>query len=115
MNYQEYQIDASQKIFGRLASAVATLLRGKNLPDFEPHLLPKNRVIITGLEQIRFSGKKFGQKKYFHYSGYPGGMRTRFLEEEWKKNPAKVFRQTVYRMLPKNKLRDKIIKNLIIQ
>lgn len=112
---QEYQVDATKKVFGRLASEVAVLLRGKNKADFQPHLLPKNKVIVSGLDKLVFTGKKMEQKKYYHYSGYPGGMKTRFLDKEWDKDPKKVFRMAVYRMLPKNRTRDKIIRNLIIK
>lgn len=108
----KHEISARQKIFGRLASEVAVLLRGKNKPEFYPHLQPQEKVTVSDLKQIIFSGQKLAQKKYYHYSGYPGGLKTRFFKEEFKKNPAKVFRQAVYRMLPKNKQRDQIIKNL---
>lgn len=110
----EYQINAANKILGRLATEIAMLLRGKNKPDFQPHLLPKTKVTVQGAAQIAFTGKKAQQKKYYHYSGYPGGMRTRVLGEEFKKNPQRILWLAVYRMLPKNRLRDKIIKNLII-
>lgn len=111
----EYQIDAANKVIGRLATEIAVLLRGKNKPSFQPHLLPKVKVIVHGLQQVSFTGKKEKQKKYYHYSGYPGGMKMRVLENEFKKNPGRVLRMAVYRMLPKNRLRDKIIKNLIIK
>ncbi len=111
----EHQINAANKIFGRLATEIAVLLRGKDRPDYEPHLLPKNRVIVSSTDKIVFTGKKLGQKKYYHYSGFPGGMKTRVLENEFRKNPNRVLRMAVYRMLPKNRLRDKIIKNLIFK
>lgn len=111
----EHKIDASGKIFGRLASQVAFLLRGKYKADFEPHLLPQEKVIVTEVKNLRFTGKKMEQKKYFHYSGYPGGLKTRYLDKEFAKNPGRVFKMAVYRMLPKNKTRDKIIKNLIVK
>ena len=111
----DYRIDAANKIFGRLATEIAVLLRGKNKPDFEPNLLPKNKVIVENIGKISFSGKKLDQKKYFHYSGYHGGLRTSYLSKEVVKNPGKIFKKTVYDMLPKNKTRDKIIKNLIVK
>lgn len=110
-----HEIDATHKVFGRLATEIATLLRGKDRPNYEPHLLPQNRVVVSGLDKLVFTGKKMKQKKYYHYSGYPGGMKTRVLENEFRKNPNRVLRMAVYRMLPKNRLRDKIIKNLIFR
>lgn len=110
-----HEIDASHKVLGRLAAKIAILLRGKDRPDYEPHLLPQNRIIVSGLDKLVFTGKKIKQKKYYHYSGYPGGMKTRVLENEFRKNPNRVLRMAVYRMLPKNRLRDKIIKNLIFR
>jgi large subunit ribosomal protein L13 len=111
----EYQIDATKKVFGRLATEIAILLRGKNLASYEAHILPKHKVIVSGITKIVFTGKKKEQKKYYHYSGYPGGMKTRVLANEFEKNPGRVFRAAIYGMLPKNKTRDKIIKNLIIK
>ncbi|TSC74194.1 MAG: 50S ribosomal protein L13 [Parcubacteria group bacterium Gr01-1014_44] len=111
----EHQIDAANQIFGRLASKVAVVLRGKNKASFDPAVMPKEKVTVFNINKLRFSGKKMAQKEYNHYSGYPGGIRTRFLEEEWVKNPSKIFQMTVYQMLPKNRLRDKIIKNLIVK
>jgi len=108
------KLDATNKIFGRLATEVAVLLRGKNKADFESNIAPEEKIVIENIKQLSFSGKKEAQKKYFHYSGFPGGMKTRKLGEEFSKNPAKVFKSAVYRMLPKNKMRSKIIKNLIV-
>jgi len=111
----DHQIDAANQIFGRLASKVAMILRGKTKASFDPAVMPKEKVTVFNIKQLRFSGKKMSQKEYNHYSGYPGGIRTRYLEEEWVKNPSKIFKMTVYNMLPQNRLRDKIIKNLIIK
>lgn len=111
----EHQIDAANQIFGRLASKVAVILRGKNKASFDPAKISKERVTVFNINKLRFSGKKMAQKEYHHYSGYPGGIRTRYLEEEWVKSPSKIFKMTVYQMLPKNKLRDKIINNLIVK
>ena len=111
----EHQIDATNQIFGRLASQIALVLRGKNKATFDPAKMPQERVTVFNIEKLNFSGKKISQKTYHHYSGYPGGLRTRYLNEEWTKNPSKIFKMTVYHMLPKNKLRDKIIKNLTVK
>lgn len=107
-------LDAANEIFGRLASKVAVILRGKTRADFDPAKLPQEKVAVYNIQKIRFSGKKFNQKVYHRYSGYPGGLKTRSLEKEWPKNPVKIFKKTVYDMLPKNRLRSQIIKNLTV-
>jgi large subunit ribosomal protein L13 len=107
-----YSIDATNQSLGRIATQVATALRGKHLPSYAPEKLANVEVVISNLKLAKFTGKKLEQKTYFHYSGYHSGIRARNLGEEWEKNPQEVFRQIVYRMLPKNKTRDKIIQNL---
>lgn len=106
------EIDAANQSLGRLASKIAGILRGKHLPSYAPNILPNIKVIISNINKIKFTGKKLDRKVYKHYSGYHGGLKTQKLSELWVKRPEYVVRQSVYRMLPKNKLRDKIIKNL---
>jgi len=113
MTTHTYEIDAAQQSLGRVASQIAALLRGKHFASYQPHLNPGVKVTVKNIEQIKFTGLKLSQKKYYHYSGYPGGLKGRKLSELWKKNPKQVFRHSVYRMLPVNRLRDKLIKNLI--
>lgn len=112
---ESYNIDASGKIFGRLASEIAFILRGKKSQHWQPHHLPHQKVIVSNLSKIIITGKKLKQKKYHHFTGYPGGIRTYSLEELWQKNPAQLLKNAVYHMLPKNKLRDKIMHNLIVK
>lgn len=112
---QTVVLDAKDKIFGRLASEVAKLLIGKNKIDFLPNRLNQIQVVVKNISQIKFSGKKVKQKKYYHYSGYPGGLKTKTLEEFIKKNPSLAFKKAVSKMLPKNKLRDKLLKKLKIE
>ncbi len=107
-----YEIDATNLALGRVATRVAEVLRGKHLPSYSPEKLPEVEVTVTNLKAAKFTGKKLEQKTYFHYSGYHGGIRARNLGEEWEKRPDEVLRHIVYRMLPKNKTRDKIIQNL---
>jgi large subunit ribosomal protein L13 len=107
-----YEIDATNQSVGRLSTKIATILRGKHLASYEPRLLPQFEVVVTNLDKVKFTGSKTKTKKYFHYSGYPGGMKTKVLDTVWDKNPKFVLRQSVYRMLPVNRTRDKIIKNL---
>lgn len=108
-------VDATDQSLGRLASKIALLLRGKNLPNYQPNILPKIEVKLTNLKKIKFTGNKLKKKIYYRYSGYHSGIKSRTLEERWNKNPAEVLRYSVYRMLPKNKTRDKIIRNLKIE
>ncbi len=107
-----YNIDASGKILGRLASQIALLLRGKDSPGFAPNKNPGNIVIIENVDKIVFSGKKLSQKKYFSHSGYPKGERHRLMKEIFAKRPEEVLRRAVLGMLPHNKLSRQLIKNL---
>jgi large subunit ribosomal protein L13 len=107
-----HEIDATNQSLGRLASKVAVLLRGKDSPDYQPHILSKVTVIISNIDKIKFEGSKMATKVFYHYSGYPGGMKARSLPMEWARKPREVVRSTIYRMLPNNRLRDKMIKNL---
>ena len=112
----EYVIDAKDKALGRVASEVVVILRGKKEADFAPNRLPETKVKVINIAQIKIIDKKLKQKEYKSHSGYPGGLKTtplkRVLE---KKGMAYVFIKTLTGMLPKNKLRNKMIKNLIIE
>lgn len=111
---QKIIVDATNQSLGRLASRVAIFLRGKHLPTYKPNTLPQVEVKIKNLNKVKFTGNKFKNKIYYRYSGYHSGIKSRTLEERWGKNPAEVLKYSVYRMLPVNKTRDKIIKNLKI-
>lgn len=100
---------------GRAASEAALILRGKNSASFEPNVVPKNRVKIINVTEAKFTGNKTKNKTYEKYSGYPGGLKTLTLKEFFKKNPQECFRKAVERMLPKNKLRKQLIKNLTFE
>ena len=110
-----HEIDATNQSLGRLASRVAVILRGKNNPGYKPNVMPQEKVTIDNIAKIKFTGKKTEQKIYYHYSGYPGGMKARKLENVFEKNPKKVLWLAVYRMLAPNKLRSKIMRNLEIK
>ena len=107
-------LDATNQSLGRLATKIAVLLRGKTDPKYQPNLLPTMQVTVTNASKMKITGKKLAQKTYYHYSGYPGGMKKRNLGNKMASNPDWVLRTAVYKMLAKNRLRDKIIKNLII-
>lgn len=112
MSNKTYKIDASGKILGRLAAEIAVLLRGKNKPNFVPYLDLGNSIIVTNTSKIRVTGNKAELKKYYRHSGYLGGIKETTYKELFKKDPNKVLRKAVYGMLPKNKLRAKMIKRL---
>ena len=109
---QKVEIDATNQTLGRLASKIAVVLRGKDKASYKPETLPEVEVIIKNTDKVKFTGSKFNTKTYYHYSGYHSGVRARKLSELWATRPTHVIRECVYRMLPKNKTRDKIILNL---
>lgn len=107
-----YKIDATNKRLGHLATEIAIILQGKNQPDFVPYKLSDNKVIVFNTSKIDISNKKFEHKKYFRHSGYPGGLKTIQFKELFERDSNEPLRRAVYGMLPKNKLKHKIIKNL---
>lgn len=109
---KEYQIDAAGKILGRMATEAAVLLRGKNTASWLPYITPENRVIIFNTDKIKVTGKKMEQKFYRHHTGYPGGLKEESLAKLLERDSREVIKLAVYGMLPRNKTRDKIIKNL---
>jgi large subunit ribosomal protein L13 len=111
---KEYKIDATGKVLGRLATEIAVLLRGKNTASWLPYITPQNQVIVFNVEKIKFTGKKLKQKMYYRHSGYPGGLKEESLEKLFARDSREVLKLAVYGMLPKNRTRDKIIKNLKI-
>jgi len=109
-----HKIDATDQVVGRLATQVSLLLRGKNRPDFQRHIDSKSSVVVSNASKMKFSGKKLDKKVYYHYSGYPGGLKTKKLRDVFESNPEEVLERAVWNMLPKNKLRDQMIKRLKI-
>ena len=107
-----HQIDATDQSVGRLATQIATLLRGKHKANYSPQVDNGDFVIVTNINKLKFTGKKLEQKKYYRYSGYPGGLKTTKLKELFGNNPQEVLKKAVYNMLPKNRLRQHMIKRL---
>jgi len=105
-------IDASDKILGRLATQVADLLRGKGKAEFTPHTNCGDYVVIINCEKIKLTGNKWKDKVYKTYSGWRGGLKEKTAEEVFEKDPTKIIRLAVKRMLPKNKLSNEVIKRL---
>jgi len=105
-------IDAENQILGRLASKAANLLRGKHKPNFTPHVDCGDNVIIINSDKIRLSGNKMDEKEYVRHTGHPGGQRVNSIKEVLNKKPNFVIENAVRGMLPKNKLGNKLFKNL---
>ena len=112
VNKEWVVVDATDQILGRLATKVAKLLRGKYKPNFTPHVDCGDNVIIINADKVRLTGKKWTDRIYYTYTGYPGGQRFSTPEEELKKNSAKLLTKVVRGMLPKNRLGDRLITNL---
>ena len=112
---QLHKIDATDKTVGRLATSIAIILRGKNKPEYQPHLDLGDIVEVSNIGSLKFTGKKADQKKYFSYSGYLGGLKTKKISEILSDNPGDVLRRAVREMLPDNKLRVAMLKRLIIK
>lgn len=107
-----YLVDAEGKTLGRLASEIAKILRGKHKPIYTPHLDCGDYVVVINAEKIRVTGRKLDQKIYYHYSGYPGGLKSISLRDQLQKHPERVLEAAVRGMLPKNRLGRKMIKKL---
>ena len=107
-----YVVDAEGQTLGRLAAEVAKVLRGKNKPEFTPHIDTGDNVIVINAEKIKVTGKKLDQKVYYHHSDYVGGMKETTLREMMAKKPEQVIELTVKGMLPKGPLGRTMIKKL---
>ncbi len=107
-----YVVDAAGKPLGRVASQVAAVLRGKNKPEFTPHVDTGDYVIVVNAEKVKVTGKKLNQKIYYNHSDYVGGMRETTLAEMMAKKPEKVIELAVKGMLPKGPLGRSMIKKL---
>lgn len=110
-----YSFDATDKKIGRLATEIAVVLMGKNLPEYQPNVYPDVKVEVTNASKASISEKKLVQKKYSQYSGYPGGLKQPRMEQVIsRKGYSEVLRKAVYGMLPTIRLRARMMKNLII-
>ncbi len=104
-------VDANDKIVGRLASEIATILMGKHRPTYTPHVDTGDFVVVVNAEKVRFTGNKWEQKKYAWYTGYPR-QRTISAEDRREKQPELILSEAVRRMLPKNKLGRAMLSKL---
>lgn len=107
-------IDAEDQILGRMASATAKILRGKNKPNFTPHADCGDNVIIINADKVKLTGNKMDQKEYVRHSGYPGGQKFVTPKELMAKKPTAVVEYAVKGMLPKNKLSNQLFRNLFV-
>ncbi len=107
-----YVVDAKDQVLGRLASKIATIIRGKHKPEFTPNMDNGDFVIVINADKVRVTGKRAALKTYIRHSGYPGGQKETSFQEMMKKNPEFVIRHAVKGMLPKNRLGRKMINHL---
>jgi large subunit ribosomal protein L13 len=105
-------IDAEGKVLGRLASVVASMLRGKHKTDFTPHVDCGDNVVVINAEKVDLTGEKWSDKLYVRHTGYPGGQRFTTAEALLKKNPIGLVEKAVKGMLPKNRLGSALYRNL---
>lgn len=114
IDHKWYVIDADSKVLGRLASQIASILRGKNKPEFTPHCDTGDYVIVVNAEKIALTGKKWDQKLYRHHSLFIGGMKEITYKVLRAKRPERVIELAVKRMLPKNSLGSKMYTKLFV-
>jgi len=112
MEREWFLVNAEGKTLGRLASEIASVLRGKHKPIYTPHLDCGDYVIVVNAEKVRVTGRKLDQKMYYHHTGYPGGIKSISLRNQLQKHPERVLQAAVRGMLPKNRLGRKMLKKL---
>ena len=109
-----FEIDAKNAVVGRLAAIISKIIRGKNKNSFTPHMDHGDFVVVKNIEKIKFTGKKFQNKKYYRHTGYPGGIKETTPEKLYEKKPAESLKLAVQRMLPGGALGKKQITKLKI-
>ena len=114
VNKQWVVVDAQGEILGRLSSKIAMIIRGKNKPEYTPHVDCGDNVIVINADKIKLTGNKMSDKVYTSYTGYPGGQRFISPKELLAKHPTRVIEKAVKGMLPKTKLGAKLYTNLFV-
>ena len=109
-----YEIDATNAVVGRLATVVSNIIRGKNKTTYTPHMDDGDFVVVKNIEQVKFTGKKFQDKKYYKHTGYPGGIKIATPEKLHEKKPGETLKLAVKRMLPGGVLGRKQLTKLKI-
>ena len=107
-----YVIDAEDQVLGRLATRVATVLRGKHKPTFAPHMDAGDYVVVINADKVKLTGNKEAAKEYYRYSGYAGGLKIRTAAQVRDEDPTRLITQAVKGMLPKNRLAREVITKL---
>lgn len=110
--HEWYVADANGQNLGRFASKVARVLLGKHKPDFTPGVDTGDYVVVVNCERVVVTGNKLDDKKYYHHTGYPGGIREITLRDQLEKHPDRVMTKAVWGMLPHNKFGRKLLKKL---
>ena len=114
ISYSWFEIDAKNAVVGRLATIVSKIIRGKNKSTFTPHMDHGDFVVVKNVEKIKFTGKKFQNKKYYRHTGHPGGIKETTPEKLYEKKPAESLKLAVKRMLPGGPLGKKQLTKLKI-
>lgn len=109
-----YIVDASDKILGRLATEIASRLRGKHKAEYTPHVDTGDYIVVTNVEKLKVTGRKFKDKLYYNHSGFPGGIKEISFEKLQAKHPARILERAVKGMLPKNPLGRDMYRKLKI-
>jgi large subunit ribosomal protein L13 len=109
----DYNIDAKGKRLGRMATEIATILQGKKSVDYAPNKVSGDRVLVKNVDKLVWTGNKAEGRVYYRHTGYMGHLKEETLGERFEKNPKKVLRETVRRMLPKNFLNARRLKNMV--
>jgi large subunit ribosomal protein L13 len=109
-----YVVDAEGKHLGRLASEIVRVLRGKNKPQYTPHVDVGDFVVVVNADRVAVTGRKAEQRVYRRHSGYPGGMKETSYEQMFARKPTEVLRKAVYGMMPKTRLARRQFKKLKI-
>jgi large subunit ribosomal protein L13 len=109
-----YIVNAENKVLGKLAAEVASILRGKHKPIFTPHVDAGDFIVVVNAEKVHLTGRKLDKKLYFSHSGYPGGLKVKSAGKMLKEKPEEVIRHAVRGMLPKNRLGRRLITKLKI-
>jgi len=112
LKHNWYEIDASNAVVGRLATIISKILRGKNKTNFTPHMDNGDFVVVKNIENIKFTGNKFSDKKYYRHTGHPGGIKETTPERLSKNKPGEILRLAVKRMLPGGPLAKKQLSKL---
>ena len=107
-----YVVDAKDAVLGRLATKIATYLRGKNKPVFTPNVDTGDFIIVVNADKVRLTGRKLDDKVYYHHTGYIGGIKAQTAKDLLEKQPEKIIEKAVWGMLPKNTLGKQMFKKL---